>query len=244
MRARPFVPILVLVALTASSTFAQTSRPDLGDSKKEEPKLMVLKGAIRKVLPRDAEAETPEPVFLMKSRKKTWEVTLDPRGRVYEHRATPLGEVKEGSQLFVLGRYQESTRIPESSHSLPPQIVQIVTLVAAEHFRPPALDPKIKKTKVKWFQGRLQRQGKGFILGGVNMQAGPERVVLVVKERPRDKPYMKNKRISVTGTLVAKARPMKFSASQICLLDPRFPPVQYRQIIREGPRAKVTTQIR
>ncbi|MFQ5655281.1 MAG: hypothetical protein ACE5GW_11200 [Planctomycetota bacterium] len=182
-------------------------------------------GVIKKV-------EEERTALLIKVRGKTLRVPLDlhPKVVVTKHKAVPLRKLPGGTGLWVLGRRQESQRVPGSAGTFPPQIVQIAAVVAGP-FEVRGLSKEAKKRKLVWISGSLQRGKNEIRLDETNMQLGSERLVTVV-EKAKKEALKKKQRVYVVGHLKEKMRPKELHPRSIAILSPKIPAREYSFILQ------------
>ena len=112
-----------------------------------------------------------------------FQVTIDPKAKVWVHDLTPLSEISEGTELHVLGRY--TAALPgRQGGTLPPSVAGIIAVVVAPKgmFGPPTIDSKLKAQKYKWVKGKYRVDTQGRFIGSTQLTVGPRELVLVMRE--------------------------------------------------------------
>ena len=138
-----------------------------------------------------------------------------------------MEKLNEGVRIHVVGREQEETRVPDSSQTLPPQIVQVSAIVAGD-FNPPRLVRDLKKRKLKWLSGSL-RKGKGqnsFRLDATNMQVGRTRLVTQVVSGKRTDLKKKNW-VRVYGKIRQVDKEKEMQLDRVVILTTKIPKKEY-----------------
>jgi len=123
-----------------------------------------------------------EEVVLVKVGSKTHRITRAVSVPRYVHRVVTLGDVKIGSTIWVLCRYQKATSTEVPGERLAPQYIQINAIVDGP-FSPPPLSKKQELARLAWKRGTFSKNPDGtrFSLDSVNMQTGAKRTVISIR---------------------------------------------------------------
>jgi hypothetical protein len=145
-----------------------------------------------------------------------------------------------GVQVHVLGRKQESQRVPASGQSIPAQIIQVGCVVSGL-IEPAALSAEQIKNKVAWIQGTLTRVDRSLQLDGTNVQVGLDRLMLHaepiqladLRKSARVRVKVVRRALNAAGDKKAK-EPTRLSILRLEVLADKYPAKEYSQLLGSG----------
>lgn len=209
------------------------------------PTLLLAVLALSAFAAGDAEAQTrllgkvkdvEDAAFTMRAKGGTFTVTTGADTRFVDLGATTLAAVQEPTPVFVLGRYQEQQRDPNTSITQPPQVVQILAVVVMEReglLGPPALSEALGEKKLEWFEGTLKPGSAGHVIVCKGeepaLQWGPKRPVILAKSA--DAAAVTRRAVVVVDGAVGGEKGKEVRAGQVTVVGRRCPQAQLKLVL-------------
>ena len=206
----PFVPAALAATLLSAAAFAG-----------EEA--LKLFGKVKTV-------EKDGSAFDLQDKRGTFRVILAEDANIVALKPVRLETCAPDSTVHVLGQKQEPVPDPQSGHTLPAQIIQIVAIVAADGFKPPPIPEEFAARKLEWMTGRLKKTRSAYALDGIDMQVGRDRTAVAISASSRDA-IAKGKLVFVEGAREGGAKARQVRATRAAILAPEIPLAQYRVVL-------------